>query len=190
VEENSVTVTREDLQRDFKLSEEDVRETLKACGLSLKKRNYSDEEKERFTQARKLFEDGLAHSYDDIASHFKTHQFEDNGNGLVVSEELAEHLRLLEKQAIETGFQVGLQQAEIMGKVIPQVTIMRLKEMIATGELRQNFEQFWREAAAQLGNAQSLTERVEGRWQEYQLEKYQPLTSLPESSTASSDSDL
>jgi len=70
-------------------------------------------------------------------------KIEDNGNGLVVSEELAEHLRLLEQQAIETGFQVGFQQAEIMGKVIPQVTIMRLKEMIATGELRQNFEQFW-----------------------------------------------
>jgi hypothetical protein len=57
--------------------------------------------------------------------------------------------------------------------------------MIATGELRQNFEQFWREAAAQLGNPQSLTERGSGKWQEYQLEKYQPLTSLPESSTAS-----
>jgi hypothetical protein len=66
---------------------------------------------------------------------------------------------------METGFQVGLQQAEIMGKVIPQVTIMRLKEMIFTGELRQNFQQIWAEAAAQLGNAQSLTERVEGRWQ-------------------------
>jgi hypothetical protein len=37
--------------------------------------------------------------------------------------------------------------------------------MIATGELRQNFEQFWREAAAQLGNAQSLTERGSGKWQ-------------------------
>jgi hypothetical protein len=190
VEKNAVTVTREDFQREYNLSEEDVRDTLKACGLSLKKRNYSDGERERFTQARKLFEDGLAHSYDDIANHFKTHQFEDNGNGLVVSEELAEHLRLLEEQAIETGFQVGLQQAEIMGKVIPQVTIIRLKEMIATGELRQNFEQLWREAAAQLGNAQSLTERVEGKWQQYQLEKYQPLTSLPDSSTESSNSDL
>ncbi|GBF53729.1 hypothetical protein N0824_01586 [Microcystis sp. 0824] len=50
--------------------------------------------------------------------------------------------------------------------------------MIATGELRQNFEQFWRKAAAQLGNAQSLTERGSGKWQEYQLEKYQPLTQL------------
>ncbi len=35
--------------------------------------------------------------------------------------------------------------------------------MIATGELRQNFEQFWREAAAQLGNSQSLTERGSGK---------------------------
>jgi hypothetical protein len=96
VEENAVTVTREDLQRDFKLSEEDVRETLKACGLPLKKRNYSDGERERFTQARKLFDDGLAHSYDDIANHFKTYETDDKDNGLAVSEELAEHLRLLE----------------------------------------------------------------------------------------------
>ncbi|MFN7906829.1 MAG: hypothetical protein ACK507_00185 [bacterium] len=40
--------------------------------------------------------------------------------------------------------------------------------MIATGELRQNFEQFWREPAAQLGKPQSLTERGSGKWQEYQ----------------------
>ena len=73
-----MTVTREDLQKDFQLGEEDVRDTLKACGLSLKKRNYSDEERERFAQARKLFEDGLAHSYDDIANHFKTRKVDDN----------------------------------------------------------------------------------------------------------------
>lgn len=115
-------------------------------------------------------------------------KIEDNGNGFAVSEELAEHLRLLEKQAIETGFQVGLQQAEIMGKVIPQVTIMRLKEMIITGELRQNFQQLWTEAMT-TGNLPSVTEMVEQRWREYQLTRYQPLTSLPESLTESSNND-
>jgi hypothetical protein len=90
---------------------------------------------------------------------------------------------------MEAGFQVGLQQAEIMGKVIPQVTILRLKEMIVTGELRQNFQQIWTEAMT-AGNSLSVTEMVEERWREYQLTRYQPLTSLPESSTASSDSDL
>jgi hypothetical protein len=187
VEENAVTVTREDFQREYNLSEEDVRETLKACGFSPKKRNYSEVDKERFAQARKLFEDGLAHSYDDIANHFRNNA-EPNGNGVTIDEELAEHLRLLEKQALETGFQVGLQQAEIMGKVIPQVTIMRLKEMIITGELRQNFQQLWTEAMT-TGNLPSVTEMVEERWREYQLTRYQPLTSLPESSTESSNSD-
>lgn len=187
-----MTFTREDFQREYNLDEEDARETLKACGLSLKKRNYSDRDKERFAQARKLFEDGLAHSYDDIANYFKSNGIhpEHNDNGMAVSKELAEHLRLLEQQAMETGFQVGLQQAEIMGKVIPQVTIMRLKEMIVTGELRQNFQQLWSEAAGTLGNVESLSERVEGRWKEYQLQRYQPLTSLPESLTESSNSDF
>jgi hypothetical protein len=83
VEENAMTFTREDFQREYNLGEEDVRETLKACGLSLKKRNYSDGDKECFAQARKLFEDGLAHSYDDIANHFKNNA-EHNGNGLVI----------------------------------------------------------------------------------------------------------
>ena len=76
-----------------------------------------------------------------------------------------------------------------MGKVIPQVTILRLKEMIVTGELRQNFQHIWQEAAENLGNVESLSDRVEGRWKEYQLERYQPLMSLPESSTESSNSD-
>ncbi|WP_013321079.1 hypothetical protein [Gloeothece verrucosa] len=206
-----MTFTREDFQREYNLSDEDVRETAKACGLSLKKRNYSDEEKERFAQARKLFDEGTANSYDDIANYFKNNGIQpdsdddgldgnasdelgsdedsSNGNGLIINEKLAEDLRLLEAQAMETGFQMGLQQAEIMGKVIPQVTILRLKEMIVTGELKQNFQQIWSEATKTLGNAQSLTEQVEGRWKEYQLLRYQPPTSLPSSSTESSNSD-
>ncbi|ACK70906.1 hypothetical protein PCC7424_2489 [Gloeothece citriformis PCC 7424] len=199
-----MTFTREDFQREYNLSDEDVRETLKACGLSLKKRNYSDEEFERFAEARKLFEEGVANSYDDIANYFKSNGVQpdsddhdldisnDNssdGNGLVMSEKLAEDLRLLEAQAMEAGFQMGLQQAEIMGKVIPQVTILRLKEMIITGELKQNFQQIWNEATKSLGNAPSLTEQVEGRWKEHQLNRYQPPTSLPSSSTESSSND-
>jgi hypothetical protein len=181
-----MTFTREDFQQEYNLGEEDIKETLKACGLSLKKRNYSDEDKERFAQARRLFEEGTANSYDDIASYFKNNDIlnsEENGNGVAISEGLVEHLCLLEQQAMEAGFQVGLQQAEIMGKVIPQVTILRLKEMIVTGELRQNFQRIWQEATETLGNVESLSDRVEGRWKEYQLKRYQPLTSLPESST-------
>jgi hypothetical protein len=191
VEEKTMTFTREDLQREYNLGEEDIKETLKACGLSLKKRNYSDEDRDLFARARKLVEEGTANSYDDIANFFKKNgiNLAKNDDGVAISAELVEHLHLLEQQAMETGFQVGLQQAEIMGKVIPQVTILRLKEMIVTGELRQNFQQIWTEAMT-AGNSLSVTEMVEERWREYQLTRYQPLTSLPESSTASSDSDL
>jgi hypothetical protein len=191
VEEKTMTFTREDLQREYNLGEEDIKETLKACGLSLKKRNYTDEDRNLFARARKLVEEGTANSYDDIANFFKKNgiNLAENDDGVAISAELVEHLHLLEQQAMETGFQVGLQQAEIMGKVIPQVTILRLKEMIVTGELRQNFQQIWTEAMT-AGNLPSVTEMVEERWREYQLTRYQPLTSLPESSTASSDSDL
>ena len=65
-----MTFTREDFQREYNLGEEDVRETLKACGLSLKKRNYSARERESFARARKLFDEGTANSYDDIANYF------------------------------------------------------------------------------------------------------------------------
>jgi hypothetical protein len=188
MKENAMTFTREDLQQEYNLGEEDIKETLKSCGLSLKKRHYSEEDKERFSQARKLFEEGTAHSYDDIAHYFQQVGVNSDNTAQTVSmsQEFVENLQLLEQQAMETGFQVGLQQAEIMGKVIPRVTILRLKEMIATGELRENFQQLWQEAAGNLGNAESLPERIEARWKEYQLKEYQPLTSLPESSTESS----
>jgi hypothetical protein len=109
VEENAMTFTREDFQREYNLSDEDIKETLKACGLSLKKRNYSNEDKERFAQARKLFEEGIANSYDDIANYFNKIGInpEFSSNSVPINEELVEHLRLLEQQAMETGFQVG-----------------------------------------------------------------------------------
>jgi hypothetical protein len=40
-----------------------------------------------------------------------------------------------------------------------------------------------------MGNGESLSERLEGRWKQYQIQKYQPLTSLPESSMESFNSD-
>jgi hypothetical protein len=76
-----------------------------------------------------------------------------------------------------------------MGQVIPQVTIKRLREMIANGELKQNFEQIWQESAKKLGNGQYLQQQIEQQWQEYQLNKYQPRVNLLESSTPSSTND-
>lgn len=183
--------TRHNFQQDFNLSEEDVKETLRACGLSLRKKNYSEAERERFAQARQLFNDGTATSYDGIASYFESKgvKVKDEAEGADQFTALSEHIRALEEEAIQAGFQLGLKQAEVMGQVIPQVAIMRLKEMIATGELRENFQKLWQEALKQ-GNSPSLTEVVETRWREYQLEKYPLPTNLLESSTESSDSEL
>jgi hypothetical protein len=181
--------TKQNFQQDFNLSEEDVKETLRACGLSLRKKNYTEAERERFAQARQLFHEGAATSYDAIASYFESKGVKVKGEEAEKFTDLSEHIRALEEEAIQAGFQLGLKQAEVMGQVIPQVAIMRLKEMIATGELRENFQKLWQEALKQ-GNSPSLTEVVETRWREYQLEKYPLPTNLLESSTESSDSEL
>ncbi|MEG3437857.1 hypothetical protein V0288_12085 [Pannus brasiliensis CCIBt3594] len=174
-----MTYTVEDFAREYELSASEVEATLTAIGLPTAKPDYSEAERERFARARELFEEGIANSYDDIAAFFENES---------VPNVAPEPTLSLEEQAIETGFQVGFRQAEIMGQVIPRVTVMRLKEMVATGELKQNFQQLWIEAM-DAGNSTSVTARIDRRWREYQLERYQPLTSLPESSTESSDSD-
>lgn len=183
--------TRQNFQQEFNLSEEDVKETLRACGLSLRKKSYSEAERERFVQARQLFNEGVATSYDDIATYFESKGVKVKGEGAekFTDASLAEHIRALEEEAIQAGFELGIKQAELMGQVIPQVTILRLKEMIATGELRENFQKLWQEAFKQ-GNSPSLAEVVENRWREYQLEKYPLQTNLLDSSTESSDSEL
>jgi ABC-type transporter MlaC component len=183
--------TRQNFQQEFNLSEEDVKETLRACGLSLRKKNYTEAERERFAQGRQLFNEGLATSYDDIAAHFESKGVNVKSEATEESADtsLTEHIRALEEEAIQAGFQLGMKQAEIMGQVIPQIAIMRLKEMIATGELRENFQKLWQDALKQ-GNSSSLTEAVETRWREYQMEKYPLPTNLLDSSTESSDNEF
>jgi hypothetical protein len=189
-EENTVTYTVEDFARQYELSEGDVGATLTAIGLPTAKTDYSEADRERFARARELIEEGVANSYDEIENFFENEIIADGENGRDgVADTLLSGPDLpLEEIAIETGFQVGFRQAEIMGQVIPRVTIMRLKEMVATGELKQNFQQLWAEAM-DAGNSPPVTETIGRRWREYQLERYQSPTSLPESSTGSSDSD-
>ncbi len=180
--------TVEDFAREYELSEQDVGATLTAIGLPTAKIDYSEADRERFARARELIEEGVANCYDEIENFFENENIPDGENGRdeIASGDLSGPD--LQEIAIETGFQVGFRQAEIMGQVIPRVTIMRLKEMVATGELKQNFQQLWAEAR-DAGNSPPVTETIERRWREYQLERYQPPTSLPGSSTASSDSD-
>jgi hypothetical protein len=53
-------VTKKDLEARFNLADTTVYRTLKACGLSTKRRTYTQEEiQNRFIPARKLFEAGF-----------------------------------------------------------------------------------------------------------------------------------
>ncbi len=184
----------EDFQRQYNLSEEDVKETLKACGISVEKPSYSQADNTSFALARKLLDDGLANSYDDIANHFKNLQSngKEKSNNFENNPEVQERLKSLEQQAIQRGLSIGIQHAEIMGKVIPKATIMRLKQMIETGEMRDNFDQLWQQAtSSSLGkDDEYLTLELERQWNQYQLQKSQPPLNLLESSTESSNRDF
>lgn len=188
--------SKEDLQTEFNLAPDEVTQTLRACGLSLKKRAYSDQERERFATARKLFQEGSATSYDDIATYFQkeratvdTNNTQTNDQEPLVDARLTAMLETLRQEAIAQGFEIGLQQAEMMKQVIPHATILRLQQMIQSGELRTQFESVWRQMQMQLGEPQSLMEEVEAHWQTIQLPSSPPPASLPESSMESSGSD-
>lgn len=191
-----MSYSKEDLQIEFNLAPDDVTQTLRACGLSVKKRTYSDRERERFATARKLFQEGAATSYDDIATYFQKEgvavDIEDsqtNRQEPMVDARLTAMLETLRQEAIAQGFEIGLQQAEMMKQVIPHATILRLQQMIQSGELRTQFESVWRQMQTQLGEPQSLMEEVEAHWQTIQLPSSPPPASLPESSMESSGSD-
>lgn len=63
----------ENLQKQFNLSEEDVKNTLLACGLSLKKKSYNDTEIEtKFTQIRQYFSSNRVQNYDEAAALYKS----------------------------------------------------------------------------------------------------------------------
>ena len=175
--------TKESLAQEFNLSLEDVQETLKAIGFHPNKKKFSDQDKERFAQARRLLSEGAANSYEDLQSHFRPSPGSETG--MPASDVLAE----LQRQGVEASFELGLKQGEMMGKVIPHAAVMRLKEMIATGELKDNFESYWKQAMAGGNSPESVEALVEEQWTAYQLNKYPTPASLPESSTPSSEND-
>jgi hypothetical protein len=172
-----MTYTKESFAEEFQLSGEDVRETLKAIGFHPNKRHFSPQERARFAAARQLLNDGAANSYEDLEAHFQA------------DAQAGDYLRELDAPAVEVGFELGLKQGQIMGQVIPHAAVMRLKEMIATGELKENFEAYWAQAMKGGKSPQEVEAMVEECWTTYQLEKYPTPKSLPESSTPSSDSD-
>ncbi|NJL42463.1 MAG: MerR family transcriptional regulator [Pseudanabaena sp. RU_4_16] len=60
--------TKRDLERKFGIADTTVVRTLKACGLSTRKRRYTAEEVRQFEAARQLFKAG--YSVSDVQRYF------------------------------------------------------------------------------------------------------------------------
>lgn len=81
--------TKADLQDKFNLSESDVVETLKACGLSTTRTKYSDSDIDtNFEMIRSYFDQGLATDYTVAADLFKqqTTKFDQSDKLVQISE--------------------------------------------------------------------------------------------------------
>ncbi len=172
--------TQENFQTDYSLSEQDVLETLNAIGISPQKKSYSQQDQKRFAEARKLYSEGAATSYEDLAAYF-------NQNNEQVSEG-SDILSTLDEQAVQTGFELGSRQAEIMSEVIPKATMMRLTQMIESGEMKNKFQSYWKNTM-KAGKSPDVDSLVEDYLETRQLAPTSFPTNLLNSSTESSPND-
>jgi hypothetical protein len=53
--------TKKDLEAQFNISDVTVTSTMQACGLNTRKKKYTQEEVDKFQQARELFAEGMTH---------------------------------------------------------------------------------------------------------------------------------
>ncbi len=175
--------TKDDIVAQFSLSDDDFKETLKALGIHPNKKNFSQEEYDLFEEARNLFNEGAANSYEDLANYFK----EKTPEAVKSDDSL---MNILDQQAVQTGFQLGNRQAQIMSQVIPQATVARLNQMIQSGELKQNFQNYWQQNLS-MGEEPDVTTLVQEYLETNQLTGTEPVapTNLLNSSTELSESD-
>ena len=69
---------------------------------------------------------------------------DESGNSLGGGQ-VASVIETLRKEAIAQGFRLGLEQARIIGEVVPYATILRLQQMIENGGVRSEFERIWKD---------------------------------------------
>ncbi|ACB54323.1 hypothetical protein cce_4977 [Crocosphaera subtropica ATCC 51142] len=174
-----MSYTKDQLKKEFSLDDSDFKETIKAIGLSPNKKNFTQKERDRIEEAIKLFDSGAASSYEDMANYFKQ-KYPASVDSSITAQ--------LDQQAVETGLQLGERQAQIMSQVIPQVTVKRLAQMIKSGQLRENFQQYWNQAT-QEGEDINVSELVDDYLETYQITTSTTPTNLLNSSTESSEND-
>lgn len=189
-----MTYTKDDFAREYGLPDDEVQSTLKACGLLLQKKTYTEAERERFATARNLFEEGTATSYDDVEVYFQNEaalSLEDEPESLEdIDPRVVSAVEALRQEAIAQGFRMGVDNAEIIAQVIPQATLLRLIEIVDSGEMRQQFERFWNAQAFSVSGKRPVSsEEIANYWTRHQISASATVASLPRSSTESSDNE-
>lgn len=191
-----MTYTKNDFAREYNLPDDEVQSTLKACGLLLQKKTYTEAERERFATARNLFDEGTATSYDDVEVYFQneaTLPLEDEPESLEdIDPRVVSAVEALRQAAIAQGFRMGIDNAEIIAQVIPQATMLRLIEIVDSGEMQQQFERFWKAQAfsvSESGKKPISSEEIANYWTRRQISASATVASLPVSSTELSDNE-
>ena len=169
--------TREELRTQFSLDEAQVKKTLKAAGLRLKK-NYSDSEAECFRQAREMLTEQTK-TYEEVKAYFASLNS--------TKKDSLEEVEQLNQAAIKAGVLLGGRQGELMASIIPKAAMMTLMQKIESGAIDAAFEKY----LAEMGTVgkEELEAQVVEVWNQTYLEGSKSQMSLPESSTPSSDSD-
>ena len=166
--------TREELCQIHSLSDEQVKERLRAARLRVKK-HYSDREGQRFTEALQML--GQGQTLQQVTEYFTA-----------LDENNKDPLTKLDEAAMKAGVELGDRQADIIASVIPKATMLRLEQKINSGEIENEFKRLWNELGA-VGKPVDLEAEVVEYWNRTHLSSSKSQMSLPESSTELSDSD-
>ncbi len=167
--------TREELCQLHSLSDEQVKERLRAARLRVKK-HYSDREGQRFTEALQML--GQGQTLQQVTDYFTA-----------LDENNKDPLTKLDEAAMKAGVELGDRQADMIAAVIPKATMLRLEQKINSGEIENEFKRLWNELGAVGKPVEDLEAEVVEYWNQKHLDESKSQMSLPEFSTESSDSD-
>jgi glutamyl/glutaminyl-tRNA synthetase len=152
--------TKADLEREFGLSKNTVRDTLKCCGLNTGRREYTQDEYLKFVSARQMLEQGK--TYQEVADHFRVgaRQVEDEapsaqGTADNAGQETVGDVKLAAFQIVNKMAEAAMKEA--VEKAMLPLMKYHLGQSIQTGDFFSQVNTFCEEIeAGQVGNSQDL----------------------------------
>lgn len=161
--------TKKELEQEFGITRNTVMDTLKSCLLDTAKREYSDEEKARFAEARKLLSNKK--SYEEVRAYFEAKtgkQKIDNSNPLykAIKSEVEASTKELVRQAV----------AAVMQQ-LPEMTAEAYLEHMKTGQISETYRLHRQEYFNNLPTQENplleapLEDEQEGKNRSHQLDR-------------------